>query len=97
MDKHPSVSLQVPLPNWHGRSDHLCIYKRARAEAGPVSSPARADRPAPSANAAQQPPRARTPTERLLPFLRGEGTDTTGRRLADMRAYTFAELEAVRA
>jgi len=55
----------------------------------PVAAPAVARSP----HTAARPPQ--TPTELLLPFLRGEGADASGRRLEDIRAYDFEQLERV--
>lgn len=78
---------RVNIPNWHGRFACLYVYERATSAAAkePLAGRGRACVDA----------RSSDPTELLLPFFRGTGTDIQGRCLAEIRGYDFERMEVV--
>uniref|UniRef100_A0A7S4QTN3 Opioid growth factor receptor (OGFr) conserved domain-containing protein n=1 Tax=Alexandrium monilatum TaxID=311494 RepID=A0A7S4QTN3_9DINO len=84
---------RVSIPNWHGRTDCLYVYGRASSNtAEKFQAAARALHGAERSSGAASTYNA---TDLLLPFFRGVGTDSQGRRLAEIRAFSFEEMERV--
>jgi len=92
LDKHWLEVDKVTIPNWHGRSDALFIYRRARDSARSTKIESACIPCASEKKQTLHP--ASDPSDLLPDFFRGNGLDVKGRTLAEMREFDFEQMES---